>query len=89
MRYLAELAATSCAIVMLTVTPAAASSPYPVGPPRQPPTYGDCVSTTAAGEGVEDYTVDVKTFTRLVGPVPGERPGVDDTLACKGFSPPQ
>ena len=89
MRYIGELAAMGGAIVILSVTPAAASSPYPVGPPNQPPTYGDCVSTTAAGEGVEDYTVGVKSFTQLVGPVPGKRPGVDETLACKGFSPPQ
>ena len=88
MRFWGSLAAMSCAAVVLSVTPAAASSPYPVGPPNQPPTYGDCVSTTAAGEGVEDYTVDVRTFTQLVGPAQGQRPGVVATLACKGFSPP-
>ena len=76
------------AIALFAAEPVAAENPFPVGPPNQPPNYGDCVSTTAAGEGVEDYTVDVKTFTEQVGPHESRRPGLETTLACKGFSPP-
>ena len=77
---------TTCAL--LGAGPAAAASPYPVGPPNQPTTYGDCVSTTAAGEGLEDYTVGVKTFVQLVGPPASHRPGLVEAFGCKGFSPP-
>lgn len=83
----ATTALAPIAMVMLSVTPAAASSPYPVGPPNQPPTYGDCVSTVAAGEGTGDYSV-VQTFVALVAPVPSQRPGVEESFVCKGFSPP-
>ncbi len=76
------------AAVMVPAGPAWAGSPFPVGPPHQPLTYGDCVSTTAAGEGVEDYTVGVKTFTQLVAPPASQRPGVEEHFVCKGFSPP-
>ena len=76
------------AVGMVAPASAHAENPFPVGPPNQPATYGDCVSTTAAGEGVEDYTVPVATFTQLVKPPRSERPDVDVTLACKGFSPP-
>jgi len=78
------------ATTMVPAAPAVADLPFPVGPPNQPVTYGDCVSTTAApfGEGVEDYTVDVRTFTHLLKPPGSERPAVEDTIACKGFSPP-
>ena len=84
----AFLALATLAATTIAAAPAAADNPFPVGPPNQPVTYGDCVSTTAAGEGVEDYTVGVKAFTQLVKPPGSQRPGVEDTLACKGFSPP-
>ena len=81
----ASTALASVGVVMLSATPAAAG--HPVGPPNQPATYGDCVSTVAAGEGTGDYS-DVHTFIRLVAPVPSQRPGVEETFVCKGFSPP-
>ena len=84
---LARIGKLATVLTLIVAAPASAASPFPVGPPNQPVTYGDCVSTTAAGEGVEDYTVDVQTFTQLVGPTTGQRPDVE-TLACKGFSPP-
>ncbi len=84
----ALLAFATFATTAVAAAPAAADNPFPVGPPNQPATYGDCVSTTAAGEGVEDYTVGVATFTQLVKPPGSQRPGVEVTLACKGFSPP-
>ena len=86
-RALARLRMLSTVLVLVVAAPASAATPFPVGPPNQPATYGDCVSTTAAGEGVEDYTVGVQTFTQLVGPTTGQRTDVE-TLACKGFSPP-
>ncbi len=69
---------------------AAAENPYPVGPPHQPATYGDCVSTVAApsGEGVEDQPNAPKDFTRTVMPVNSRRPGFEQNFGCKGFSPP-
>ena len=75
---------------MAPAAPAAADLPFPVGPPNQPATYGDCVSATAApfAEGVEDYTGDVRTFTQSVKPPSSERPGVEYTIACGGFAPP-
>ena len=88
MRRIVSVLLAATALFVLAVTPAAAASPFPVGPPNQPATYGDCVSTTAAGEGVEDYTVPVSVFTQLVKPPNSERPGVEIELACKGFSPP-
>ena len=88
MKRAAILAAVLSASAMIAATPAAADLPFPVGAPNQPATCGDCVSTTAAGEGVEDFTVDVRTFTQLVKPPRSERPGVEYAFACKGFSPP-
>jgi hypothetical protein len=76
------------AVLFFSVSSAAADSPFPVGPPNQPVTYGDCISTTAAGEGIEDYLVGLPEFTRLVKPPQSRRPGVEDAFACKGFSPP-
>ena len=81
-------AALAATIALMAPGVAAAASPFPVGPPNQPVTYGDCVSTTAAGEGVEDYTVEVREFTQLVKPPNSQRPGDLDAFACKGFSPP-
>lgn len=89
MRKRVELAAATALVpvaIILSVTPAAAQ-PFPVSPPNQPATYGDCVSTVAAGEGTGDYS-SVHTFIRLVAPVPSQRPGVEETFVCKGFSPP-
>ena len=83
---LCPISGTLTAMLALTLAaPASATTP---DPPNQPVTYGDCVSTTAAGEGVEDLTVGLPAFTQLVGPAVGQRPNVDQTLACKGFSPP-
>lgn len=84
----AALLLTTLATVQAAGGVASADSPYPVGPPNQPTTYGDCVSTTAAGEGVEDYTVPVKDFVALVGAPNSRRPGTVDAFTCKGFSPP-
>lgn len=81
----ASTALASVGVVMLSATPAAAE--HPVRPPNQPATYGDCVSTVAAGEGLGDYSV-VQTFISLVAPVPSQRPGVEETFVCKTFSPP-
>jgi len=88
MKRIAMLGALMAATTLLGAPPASATSPFPVGPPNQPVTYGDCVSTTAAGEGVEDYSVDVQTFVQLVGPPASHRPGLEEALRCKGFSPP-
>jgi len=77
------------ATTMVAAAPAAADLVFPVGPANQPATYGDCVSTsTPVGEGVEDYTVGVKTFVQLVGPPASQRPGLEERFVCKGFSPP-
>lgn len=84
----ALLAFATVATMTIGAAPAAADNPFPVGPPNQPATYGDCVSTTAAGEGVEDYTVGVKRFVQLVGPPASQRPGLEEQFVCKGFSPP-
>ena len=88
MRRPAMLGILTITAVLFGAGVASADSPFPVGPPNQPTTYGDCVSTTAAGEGVEDYTVGVKTFVQLVGPAASQRPGLIDSFTCKGFSPP-
>ena len=84
----AFLASATFACTMIAAAPAAADNPFPTGPPNQPVMYGDCVSTTAAGEGIEDYTVHVSEFTRELKPPRSQRPGVEYTIACKGFGPP-
>ncbi len=74
---------------MAPAIPVAADLSFPVGPPNQPATYGDRVSTTAApfaeGRGLHR---DVRTFAQSLKPPRSERPGVECTIACGGFSPP-
>ena len=89
MRHAGLLTVLTTSTALLCAGPAAAAdAPYPVVPPNQPPTYGDCVSTTAAGETLEDYTSGVKAFVQLVGPPASHRPGLVEAFKCKGFTPP-